>query len=321
VTETTTRVEAFLNKCKNHPYLWIPLIIGIVVIALASFTDSIDKLIQFSSKYIFTKQTASNTKPKADPIISATRGGSRNPNPSSASSDAATESNKLPGKEKPANPLKIPPKIFESDRRTPLIEPKPLDPGKNTAETKSSTDTRVIVGRTSDRPSDSSVIETKLSLSTTTLTQDAAKIPSTKLESETAQKSSTDIQNPELMALQEKLNDAMKPFGKPTPGCPDMQTLSQAFNSASKISSSFSRDTSIRSIIKGSLCSDNYIFAMLAASGIYSSVARDSAYVEIVDAALKQRNYKMANEVSDLISSSFTRDDAKKKIIDAIASP
>lgn len=48
-----TRVERFFKWCKNHSIISVLIIIAIILIGLGSFTDSIDRIIIFTKKYIF----------------------------------------------------------------------------------------------------------------------------------------------------------------------------------------------------------------------------------------------------------------------------
>ncbi len=78
--ESPTRVQRFFRQWQEHHIVSIVLIVCISIIGVATFTDSIDKLLQFSKKYIFTstpqskrvKFDAPGSKP-AEPIASESR--------------------------------------------------------------------------------------------------------------------------------------------------------------------------------------------------------------------------------------------------------
>ena len=50
--EAATRVDRILRMMKNHPLVTPLVIIGVVVVALANFTTSIDQIIAFSEKHL-----------------------------------------------------------------------------------------------------------------------------------------------------------------------------------------------------------------------------------------------------------------------------
>lgn len=47
-----SRVEIYLKKLKNHPILSIIIIVGIIVIAIGSFTDALKTIFETIKPYI-----------------------------------------------------------------------------------------------------------------------------------------------------------------------------------------------------------------------------------------------------------------------------
>lgn len=66
MTESYTRVQLFFRRLQEHRILSILLIFCLCIIGLASFTDSIDKLLQFGKKYIFTSTQQPKQAPSND---------------------------------------------------------------------------------------------------------------------------------------------------------------------------------------------------------------------------------------------------------------
>lgn len=50
--EKDTRVKRFFRKTKNHPILYIIIVLLILIISLSKFTNAIDSIITFSKKYL-----------------------------------------------------------------------------------------------------------------------------------------------------------------------------------------------------------------------------------------------------------------------------
>jgi len=51
--EDNTRVQRFFNQLQNHPVMAVVIIVGIVIIGLATFTDSLDKLVNLAKKHLY----------------------------------------------------------------------------------------------------------------------------------------------------------------------------------------------------------------------------------------------------------------------------
>src|SRR3972149_4198144 len=77
MSEETTIVKKFINWLQNQRILAILVIVCLVIISVASFTDSIDKLVTFTKKYFYVPSTSKVTLDVS---------GSQNPNSPASSS-------------------------------------------------------------------------------------------------------------------------------------------------------------------------------------------------------------------------------------------
>jgi hypothetical protein len=68
--ESPARVERYFRRLQDRRIVSILLIFCISLISLATFTDSIDKHVQFSKKYIFTSASLPKAQPEKDPELS-----------------------------------------------------------------------------------------------------------------------------------------------------------------------------------------------------------------------------------------------------------
>jgi len=71
VTDKETRVDRLVKTGKNNPIIAFVIVIALVLIGLSTLTDSVDKLIVFASRYLFTKNEVSPTPGKGQTVASA----------------------------------------------------------------------------------------------------------------------------------------------------------------------------------------------------------------------------------------------------------
>lgn len=52
--EAPTRIERFFRRLQDHPFVSVVLIVCLIIIGVAKFTDAIEKLVKLGQKYVFT---------------------------------------------------------------------------------------------------------------------------------------------------------------------------------------------------------------------------------------------------------------------------
>lgn len=68
MVETPTRVQRFFRRLQDQPFVAVVLIVSLIVIGVGTFTDAIDKLVQFSKKYVYTSSPQSKRATSDAPI-------------------------------------------------------------------------------------------------------------------------------------------------------------------------------------------------------------------------------------------------------------
>ena len=73
MVEAPTRVQRFFRRLHDQPFVAVVLIVCLIVIGVATLTDAVDKLVQFSRKYVYTSSTqskrATSDAPRPKPTL------------------------------------------------------------------------------------------------------------------------------------------------------------------------------------------------------------------------------------------------------------
>jgi hypothetical protein len=287
--DNAPRVENFFKRLKNNRIIAPIAIVVILIIGMGTLTDSVDKVIKFSTTYLVKRPSVKQDPSKKDVDLKPTLSRNGVPIPNGPQLGAS-------------------PTIAQ-----PRKQPEPKAPNNSPGRPNSESPTRSGVGVSSIQQSSKQDIGN----STVVTRLPQAETPAKNLDL-TVPVDNPSPEKPTVNSPPQVAPAGLKPLAQSfDPSCPDAEALNQAFTAASTANVYSAQDTLYDRVIENALCSYNYKVAMAAAHGMNVTSLKDNAYIRIIKSALSQRNFAVANEASDKIQVYSTQDAAKKLIVEA----
>lgn len=348
VTDNETHADRLIRKGKNNPFLGVLIVAGLMVMGIATLTDSIDKLLTFVDKHFVSKpEIVSTTETGLDLEPSPPTPAPTSDSPQELTGDESALSRLLVEAQDHLVALRLTTPVvrnaFEIYQRVLEIEPENEQASlglKRIAEKyvelanvaisrqdlsraehyldKADTVNSGVTGQKVTRRALKKAAESA-ELTAAQSPPGAEKRTGDDQVSTTVQKEANEGHKPQSNdgMVSATSDDVVLPTEENNLGCVDEEALKYALAAAADIFSNTKQDIVYRKIVDRALCSSSYEIAIQASGSMFSSTASDEAYMEIVKRAIKDNRFELANRVTGKMFSFSQRDKAKRLVVDA----